>query len=737
MSLNGFNNVVTLTVNVSPSGLSCSVTPSSVSVNGVATATLVCTGSTVGSFTVIVTGTNGPLSHSTVVTVNVQDFAVNASPAFLSVYSGSQVTSTISVTGVNGFSNTVALTSNVSPSVGLTCSVNPTSVTLPPSPSTATLSCTGSAIANYTAVVTGTNGALSRSANITVRVMGFTVAVSPSSVQVKAGAVGTSTITVTSQNGFTGTIDLSVSTSPPGLSCSLSQGSLTLGSSATSSLSCSDSAGTYSVTVTATSGPLTHQSLLTFTVQDFTIASSGSVIVNAGSSATSKITVASVNAFTGNVTLTATVSPATGLVCSVTPSSVALSTSAVSSMSCSGAAGVYTVTLTGSSGVLSHSTAVAFTEMDLVLLSGTNGLTVSSGQAGETTIIVVSLDGFTGPVVLTTSVSPSSGLVCSLTPTTITLGIFGASSLSCRGSAPGTYNATVTAMGGGLSHSTSITFTVQGSSPTGIQSVNLAYFALAALLAGSSLGAVLVLKRFNATDAPFEEFFPLVGGEFQTPATILIIGDPGAGTTTLGLQIINHQLAAGKYCGLLTYDAFPSEIQKKMQGMGWEVTSHLKDGTMRIIDCYSALAGDEKAPIRDPLDFTEVSIQLTNLMEKAGKGPITIVLDSITSIFNSAQSRNAINFLRVLGAKVKNQQGVLILTGTKASIPDEVSSQLEAMVDGVIELSVKRMGEKTMKRILTVKKMEGHKVSSRPTEFEITSDKGILFKRQRISFLGR
>lgn len=258
---------------------------------------------------------------------------------------------------------------------------------------------------------------------------------------------------------------------------------------------------------------------------------------------------------------------------------------------------------------------------------------------------------------------------------------------------------------------------------------------MVALAIGSGGATTVIVRKFNATDAPFDELFKLTGGEFQPPATVLIIGDPGAGTTTLGLQLIHQQLIAGKYCGLLTYDAFPSEVQKKMQEMGWDLASHLKDGTLRIIDCYSALAGDEKAPIRDPVDFTEISIAVTDIMDKAARGPITLLLDSITPIFNSANPRSAINFLRVLGAKVKNRRGVFILTGTKGSIPEEVKSNMEAMADGVIELNLVK-GGMSVKRTLTVKKIAGHEASSAPSEFRIVSGKGILFRKKRISLWG-
>ena len=256
------------------------------------------------------------------------------------------------------------------------------------------------------------------------------------------------------------------------------------------------------------------------------------------------------------------------------------------------------------------------------------------------------------------------------------------------------------------------------------------YLIVAALAAGGGLGGTLLLRRFNTTTAPFESFFKLTGGEMQPPASLLIMGDSGAGATTLGLQLLYRDLTAGKFCGLLSYDSFPSEIKRRMRDMGWDVTTYLERGQLKILDCYSALAGIEGALIKDPTDFTEVSIQVTGMIEKS-KGPATILMDSVTPIFNSAAAKDCINFLQVIGAKVKNSGGMFIFTANKGSIPEDARFKVESLADGVVELSMIRKA-KTLARSLQVKKISGRESTSTETEFAIVAGKGILFKKQRI-----
>src|SRR2546426_1707779 len=98
---------------------------------------------------------------------------------------------------------------------------------------------------------------------ITFHFVDFNVTANPTSVTANAGVSATSTITVSPVNGFTGTVSLSSTVSPTGLTCSLSPTSVTLGSSQPSTLSCTGIAGSYTVTVTGASGSLSHTAKVT------------------------------------------------------------------------------------------------------------------------------------------------------------------------------------------------------------------------------------------------------------------------------------------------------------------------------------------------------------------------------------------------------------------------------------------------------------------------------------------
>jgi len=194
----------------------------------------------------------------------------------------------------------------------------------------------------------------------------FSITASPASQTVTAGAGTSYTATVAASGGFTGTVAFSVSGLPTGASASFSPTSVTTSGSSTLSVSTSTTtpAGTYTLTITGTSGTLVHSTTVKLVVNpvggtpDFTISvSPTSLNVTRGNTGTYTVTIGAVNGFSGTVTLsvtglgsrvTAAFSPTT-----VTGSGTSSLTVTVNRRATRGAR---TLTITGVSGSLSHST---------------------------------------------------------------------------------------------------------------------------------------------------------------------------------------------------------------------------------------------------------------------------------------------------------------------------------------------------------------------------------------------
>ena len=250
----------------------------------------------------------------------------------------------------------------------------------------------------------------------------------------------------------------------------------------------------------------------------------------------------------------------------------------------------------------------------------------------------------------------------------------------------------------------------------------------------SLLGGILVLKRYDRSLAGFEHLEQMMGGPIPRGSSLLLLGDPGSGKTVLSYELLHEELDSGRPCALLSYDAFPEDVQARMGEFGWDIISPLRKGRLKIIDCYSGLAGQGEGALRDPSDLTELNIQVTSFITKAKNAPVTLILDSLTPIFNGVEAKQAVNFLQTVGAKVKITGGLFILTASKGAIPEDSIAKIKNIADGVIELTLVRSGRKGV-RNLSVLKMERRRIASDTVSFEIARGRGLVFRVSRFGIL--
>ena len=355
--------------------------------------------------------------------------------------------------------------------------------------------------------------------NFIVQPPDFGLSANPTSLSFLQGSSATSTITVTGQNRFNGTISLSASVSPSGPSTTLKPPSVTISSTnpqQTSTLSInstiSNPTGTYTITVTGTNGTLgpSHMTSISVTVNspNFSLTANptsiGVIRGSAGNMTT--ITLKSLNGFAGTVSLTATPSDS-GLADYFNPASVTLAsggsgTSTISVSTSSTAPGFYSIMVNGTSGSTTNATTLSITVTipDFRMNPSPFSLSLAQGSSATTTITITSLSGFKGTLTITGTISPSGPSV-SFNPASVALfsggSVTSVMTLSTNGSVgTGTYTVTVTVTNGTLTHSTTVPVTI-GSSGSPL---------ILALLIGAGVGAaaiigvaVFLLRRRGAT----------------------------------------------------------------------------------------------------------------------------------------------------------------------------------------------------------------------------------------------
>src|SRR5712692_6143461 len=267
----------------------------------------------------------------------------------------------------------------------------------------------------------------------------FSIGASPSSQTVTGGGSTSYTATVTPSGGFTNAVNLSVSGLPSGATGSFTTNPIA-GGSGTSTLNVATSSttptGTYTLTITATSGSLSHSTTVSLTVngpKDFSLSAAPNSQTVAPSGSTSyTATVGAINGFSGSVGLSVSGLPANASG-SFSPASVTGSGSSTLTVSttCSISPGSYPLTITGTSGGLSHNASVtlvvAVTTPDYSIAATPASRTVTVGSGTTYTVTTSAGTCFAGNVSFTVSGLPA-GVTASFNPTSVTGS--GASTLS-------------------------------------------------------------------------------------------------------------------------------------------------------------------------------------------------------------------------------------------------------------------------------------------------------------------
>jgi hypothetical protein len=221
---------------------------------------------TATSDTHVYTTTGNAKSETFTITINATNVAGIGTTSFLEVVADRLPTATItSVSPASVYvGQTFTLDFSAADADGTISSVSVawgdgSNTALASTATQATHSYTASGTFTINATITDNSGnAAFATYTMTIPQPNFTVsATSPSSTT--TGQSATSTVTISPNAGFTGTINLSITTQPSGPSCTATPGSIT--QAQTSTISCSSTtAGTYTITVIATSGSTSHQS---------------------------------------------------------------------------------------------------------------------------------------------------------------------------------------------------------------------------------------------------------------------------------------------------------------------------------------------------------------------------------------------------------------------------------------------------------------------------------------------
>ncbi|HEY1767345.1 MAG TPA: protease pro-enzyme activation domain-containing protein [Terracidiphilus sp.] len=414
----GFNGQVHLAVTA---GLPAGITAAWVSdpATGISSLTLTASNSisTNTEAMLTITGTSDGQTATTTLAlvVNPPVFYLNVSPSPSSIAQGGSVTFAVSAIPVDKTSDTIKLSAPALPP-GVTAAFNPSTISFGQT-SMLTLTAGSSAPIGAGLVAIEAAGSLAETIgqfNLAVTAKAspsFALSVAESSLLVTQDASAIDGVTVTPQNGFTGSVNLSVTSPlPAGITASFTPSSTTGSSRLTLTASSTAATGFYPLWITGVSGTQSTTACVFVTVNPppgFSLnASPGLIGLSQGATVTDALTVVPQPGFTGNVNLSVTSPLPAGLTASLGSSSTAANTVLTLAADYAVPAGSYPVTISGSSGNRTVTTTLSVTIAPALVMPTSISLSVT--PAGGT-LTVGSLFMLTATVTPAGSAAPPVG----------------------------------------------------------------------------------------------------------------------------------------------------------------------------------------------------------------------------------------------------------------------------------------------------------------------------------------
>ncbi|MCS6783631.1 MAG: ATPase domain-containing protein [Candidatus Caldarchaeum sp.] len=211
---------------------------------------------------------------------------------------------------------------------------------------------------------------------------------------------------------------------------------------------------------------------------------------------------------------------------------------------------------------------------------------------------------------------------------------------------------------------------------------------------------------------------------FPSGFNIVVMGSPGSGKTTFGLQFLYYGCLNGENGVYVTLDERPESVLRNVLNLGIDLTEFLQKGNISIVDAspIRTIPGEVKlggiSIGKKDFSLAALIAAVTNHVRNINAK--RLVIDSLTSFFiqypRGAERRAA--FMELLEGITPLNCTTILLTELRFSGMDRPYQFEEFLADGVIILR-KQGKNSAIVRSIQVEKMRGvnHNVEPHPYRF--------------------
>lgn len=171
--------------------------------------------------------------------------------------------------------------------------------------------------------------------------------------------------------------------------------------------------------------------------------------------------------------------------------------------------------------------------------------------------------------------------------------------------------------------------------------------------------------------------------------SILLVGPPGSGKTSLCLQLALDGIREGREALYLTTESTPTNLLAHAQGVGLLHDNETTGAKIKFIDAYSWAIGmrqDKYAidRISNPSDINKVSLVILNQVQILSPSSLVIV-DSVSGLTLASHKKERIrNFIHVLAQRILHLGNQVIFVLEEGAHEVAMVNSLRSLVQGTI-----------------------------------------------------
>ncbi len=214
----------------------------------------------------------------------------------------------------------------------------------------------------------------------------------------------------------------------------------------------------------------------------------------------------------------------------------------------------------------------------------------------------------------------------------------------------------------------------------------------------------------------------IVGGGIPAGSCVLIEGVPGAGKTTLGVQIAVSRARAGQRCLIIALEELPGQILRDAANFGWDLTDLERKGLMTLVCTSPDLLFEQLesggGPVGTLLGSHEVD---------------TVVLDSLDHlyVYGTPRTSQRTAVYSLINALKRSGVTAILTKELHSADPDLVPFE-EYLSDVALRLTYELDANRRRFRYVEVLKSRGLPNRSGKHSFQITSTGFVVYPRLQV-----